>query len=76
MYTLDEMIRIFEENAEMAAKENEKALEDYKLICPGQPIPDWFTRDFCINTALAFMCKEIKLLKEYDGFPPNWRENQ
>lgn len=62
MYELEQLIKTFQENAIICAQENEKALEKFKQDCPGEPIPEWFTRDFCINTALAAMCKEIDKL--------------
>lgn len=63
MYDLDELIRVFKENAEICKRENERALEQFKQDAPGASIPEWFTRDFCINTALASMCQEIDKLR-------------
>lgn len=64
MYSIEELEKIFRENAVLCAKENDRALEEYKANNPGEPIPEWFTRDFCINTALAAMCVAIRDLRE------------
>ena len=63
MYYLDTLIKTFEENAILCAQENETALKKYQQENPNEPIPEWFMRDFCINTALAAMCHEIDKLR-------------
>jgi hypothetical protein len=62
MYDLETLIKTFEENAILAAKDNERLTEQWIQENPGEKVPEWFTRDFCINTALAAMCKEIDKL--------------
>lgn len=63
MYSIEELIKTFEENAILCKKENDRLAQEYKEQNPGEPLPEWYTRDFCINTALAAMCKEILHLK-------------
>lgn len=64
MYDLQSLINTFEKNAILCAQENERLLKKFQEENPGEPIPEWFTSDFCINTALASMCKEILHLRD------------
>lgn len=69
MYSIEELIKTFEENGMICKKENDLLIEDFKQKNPNEPIPEWFTRDFCINTALAAICKEIdKLRIDFGGW--------
>ena len=63
MHDWQSLITTFEKNAILCAQENERLLKKFQEENLGEPIPEWFTRDFCINTALAAMCKEILHLK-------------
>lgn len=64
MYELENLIKTFEENAILCKKENERLKDKFVEENPGDPVPEWFTKDFCINTALASMCREIQSVKE------------
>lgn len=58
MYDLETLIKTFEENAVVNDRLKEQWIQDN----PGEKVPELFTRDFCINTALASRCKEIDKL--------------
>jgi len=64
MYNLEELITTFQKNSILAREENNKAINLFKENSPGEPLPEWFTREFCINKALSAMCQEILDLKK------------
>ncbi len=63
MYSIKELENIFIENAGLYQKEKDRQIKEFKENYPDEAVPEWFTRDFCINTALAAMCTEIDRLK-------------
>lgn len=63
MYEIKELIKTFERNAILCEKENERLRKEYIEMNPGEKVPEWYTIDFNINTALAAMCKAIHQLQ-------------
>ena len=62
-----ELEKTFLEYAKMCAEQIEKDKQRFIDNNPDEPVPEWYNQDFCINTALAAMCKAIAHLQ-------GWRE--
>ena len=62
-YTLDELIKIFYQNAEESRKHDERLLREFQKNYPDEPVPDHFRSSFNISEALATICEEILKLK-------------
>jgi hypothetical protein len=67
MMNLDELIETFEKHAKKHAETEKIIREDNKRKWGDESFPDGPPERFSLPQALAFICKEIKALKE-------WRE--
>lgn len=63
MYSIEELIKTFEEHAVTARKNSKEMLKEFLKNNPGEPVPAWYLDEFVLPQALADMCKEIVRIK-------------
>lgn len=63
MYSLEELIKTFQEHTDIAREQNERLVMEFMEDNPEEDIPAWFRPDFMITLALKSMCEEILRLK-------------
>lgn len=63
MYTIEELIEIFVDQAKQSEKMKQDQLELWIKTNPGEDAPDYMLDDFNICWALQVMCQEIEKIK-------------
>jgi hypothetical protein len=63
VYELEHLLDKFKEHAIKAEENNKRLAAEFLENNPGEPLPDHFTDDFNLCTALASICHEILMLK-------------
>jgi hypothetical protein len=63
-YSIEALIKTFEEHAVKSEKDNEEWIRLFKETYPGEPLPPHMENDFNICRAFLTFSREIKDLKE------------